>query len=308
MRKTVLAIVAVTAGPAAADDGAAVLAAGGIVFTRGTPVQMLSEDLYVSPTKVRVRFEFFNPAKRDVATVVAFPLPDLDNVELGPPTAIGTTKYDPVNFVGFRVRVDGQPRAFATEQRALLKDRDITGLLKAAGMPVNVTTEGGRQAREQALEQMTPAQRAQLVAAGAIEDDTGFPNWTTRTRFYWAQVFPAETTTVIEHEYQPVTGNWSASRDLFDDPELAKQFCAKPDIAHAPTLNGPAYQTQYVLSTAKTWSGPIRRFHLTLDKLKPGAVLSLCWDGVLKKTSPTAFTFDARNYVPTRDIDMVVLE
>lgn len=307
MRKAVLAIVAVmTAGPAAADDGAAVLAAGGIVFTSGTPVQMLSEDLYVSPIKVRVRFEFFNPAKRDVATVVAFPLPDLDNIELGPPANLGTTKYDPVNFVGFRVKVNGQPQAFATEQRAFLKDHDITGLLKAVGMPVNVTTQGGRQAREHALER--PAQRAQLVAAGAIEDDTGFPNWTTRTRFYWAQVFPAEATTVIEHEYQPVTGNWSASRDLFDSPELAKQYCAKPEIAHAPTLNGPAFQTQYILSTAKTWSGPIRRFHLTLDKLKPGNVLSLCWDGVLKKSGATTFTFDARNYVPTRDIDMVVLE
>jgi hypothetical protein len=307
MRKTVLAIVAVmTAGPAVADDGAAVLAAGGIVFTRDTPVQMLSEDLYVSPAKVRVRFEFFNPAKRDVATVVAFPLPDLDNAELGPPATLGTTKYDPVNFVGFRVKVNGQPRAFATEQRAFLKDRDITGLLKAVGMPVNVTNQGGRQAREHALER--PAQRAQLVAAGAIEDDTGFPNWTTRTRFYWAQVFPAETTVVIEHEYQPVTGNWSASRDLFDSPELAKQYCAKPEIAHAPTLNGPAFQTQYILSTAKTWSGPIRRFHLTLDKLKPGNVLSLCWDGALKKSGATTFTFDARDYVPTRDIDMVVLE
>lgn len=307
MRKTVLAMVAVvTAGPGAADDGAAVLAAGGIVFTRGTPVQMLSEDLYVSPTKVRVRFEFFNPAKRDVATVVAFPLPDLDGYNLGMTTNLGTTKADPVNFVGFKATVNGRPQPFHAEQRAFWNGRDVTPLVKASGMPLNLLTIGGYAAWEHALKNMAPEQRRQLEEAEIIEENTGYPNWTTRTRFYWAQVFPALTTTVIEHEYQPVSGNWNTSRNLFDDPELAKQYCAKPDIAHP--LNGAATQTQYVLSTAKTWSGPIRRFHLTLDKLKPGAVLSLCWDGVLKKSGPTTFIFDARNYVPTCDIDMVVLE
>ncbi|GAA0559694.1 DUF4424 domain-containing protein [Rhizomicrobium electricum] len=305
MRKTLMVIAAVvTVAPASADDGAAALAAGGIVFTHGTPVQMRSEELYVSPQKVRVRFEFFNPTKHDITTLVAFPLPDL---EWDPAVGYGPMTRDPVNFVGFTVTVDGRWIKFQAEQRAILKGRDVTKLVNDGGLPVNAVS-AGRRALSEKSKPIARNKKAEMVKLGILEDDTEYPNWTTRTRFYWTQVFAAGKTTVIEHEYQPVSGNWNTSRNLFDDPKLARQYCAKPEIARAAALTGPAYQTQYVLSTAKTWSGPIRQFHLTLDKLKPGNVLSLCWDGVLKRTGPTTFTFDANDYVPTRDIDMVVLE
>jgi Domain of unknown function (DUF4424) len=66
--------------------------------------------------------------------------------------------------------------------------------------------------------------------------------------------------------------------------------------------------TDYVLKTAKTWNGPIGRFHLTVDKLKPSNILSMCWDGPLKKTGPTTFEFSAENFAPTRDIHTLVIE
>jgi hypothetical protein len=310
MRKGILVLaVAWLTAPAGADDGAASLAAGGIVFTSGTPVRMQAEDLYISPKKVRVRFEFFNPTKQDITTVVAFPLPDLDGYKLGLTTNIGATKTDPVNFVGFSVVVDGQARPFRTEQRAFWNGRDVTSLVAGAGMPLNLMTDGGYHAWERALKRMPPQQRSRLAAANIIEEDTGYPNWTTRTRFYWTQVFPAGKTVVIEHTYQPVSGSWNERRGLFDDPKIAKMFCAEANtLPRVNKLTGSAYQTQYVLKTAKTWNGSIGRFHLTLDKLKPGNVLSLCWDGALKRTSPTTFEFTARDYVPVRDIDMAVLE
>ncbi len=68
------------------------------------------------------------------------------------------------------------------------------------------------------------------------------------------------------------------------------------------------HQTDYVLRTANNWNGPIGRFHLTLDKLRAGAILSLCWDGALKKTGPTTFEFSAEEFAPTRDIHMLVIE
>jgi hypothetical protein len=66
--------------------------------------------------------------------------------------------------------------------------------------------------------------------------------------------------------------------------------------------------TDYILSTANTWKGPIGQFHLTLDKLDPNAVLTLCWKGALKKTGPTTFEFSARNFAPAQDIHLAVLK
>ena len=52
----------------------------------------------------------------------------------------------------------------------------------------------------------------------------------------------------------------------------------------------------------------IGELHLTIDKLKPSNILSLCWNGDLKKTGPTTFESVLRNVRPARDIQMVVLE
>ena len=44
-----------------------------------------------------------------------------------------------------------------------------------------------------------------------------------------------------------------------------------------------------------------------LDKLKPNNLLSLCWDGPLKKTGPTTFEAELKNFSPKRDIKLLVL-
>ena len=66
-------------GPAAsANDSAAVTAAGGLVLVRNNQVDMVSEDLYVSATRIRVRYVFRNRTPRPVRLTVAFPMPDFD--------------------------------------------------------------------------------------------------------------------------------------------------------------------------------------------------------------------------------------
>ena len=68
------------------------------------------------------------------------------------------------------------------------------------------------------------------------------------------------------------------------------------------------YQTDFVLKTANNWKGPIGHFQLSLDKLKPDNVLSLCWGGDLKKTGPTTFESTRENFAPERDIRLLVLQ
>jgi hypothetical protein len=317
-----LALGAVAAA-AQADDSSAMLKAGSIVFTRNTPVRMASEDLYVSPAAVRIRFEFENPASRDVETLVAFPLPDLSTWDFAE-SPIGTITGDPKNFVGFKAVVDGKPVAVTVEQRAFLKTKDVTAELAAAGAVINPVTEGGYDK----LAKLSKEKKKALIAAGLAEGDGGdefYPRWTVKTKFYWTQKFPAKKTVVIEHSYQPVTGqsffttayhkrgdkNLFGALDYCIDDRTWATLAARTGGEGEPsdgTRLMTTYETSYILSTAGNWRGPIGKFHLTLDKLKPDNILSLCWDGELKKTGATTFEFAKDNFAPKRDIVMAVFE
>ncbi len=316
-------IISLLAGSAIADDSSAALGMGGVAFTKSADIRMADEDLSVSPTTVRIRFAFANESGHDIDTMVAFPLPDIDTEQFTH-EALGTTTSDPVNFVGFAVKADGKRVVPSVEQRAFYKDRDVTAIVKSAGLGVNVVGDW------QALQHLSPAGKAKLKAAGLLEPDdpdNNFPLWTVRTRFYWQQHFPAGKTVVFEQSYQPVTG-----RSFFSDPELdtksedggfyTKNYCLdEPARAtlhrmiaasrKANPQNGGllyASRTDYVLSTGNNWKGPIGRFHLTLDKLKPDNVLALCWDGTLKKTGPTTFEDTRTNFAPKSDIKMLILD
>ena len=318
-----LAAAVLAAGPASADDSSATLSAGSIVFTKNTPVRMAAEDLYVSPNAVRIRFAFENPSAKDVETIVAFPLPDIAVGQLWE-TPIGTVTNDPKNFIGFKAVVDGKPVAVTVEQRAFVKGKDVTAQLVAAGMPLIPMVGGGYEI----VDKLSKEKKRALIAAGLAEGDSDsfFGQWTVKTKFYWTQKFPAKKTVVIEHSYQPVTGQSFAVPSEFDgsmENPFAKQFCLDSATlarvrammkARKGTPDGPspgmlnASQTDYILKTANNWNGPIGRFRLTLDKLRPDNTLSLCWDGELKKTGPTTFEAVRTNFAPARDIHLLVLE
>jgi hypothetical protein len=328
MPKTICAFVAgallIAAAPAFADDSSAALGAGGIVFTKNTPVRMAAEELFVSPKAVRIRFEFVNDTAKNVDTIVAFPLPDIDTHEFVV-SALGEVVDDPVNFVGFKAVVDGKPVAFKVEQRAFVKGKDVTALIASTGLQINlVAGDGWRK-----LDALSPDKHKRLIDGGILETDGAgnyYPKWLVRTKFYWTQRFPAHKKVVIEHSYQPVTGQSFAVPTEFDgsmENPFAKQFCMDAATlarvkammkAHKGTPDGLspgmliAYETDYILKTANNWNGPIGRFHLTLDKLKPDNALSLCWDGELKKTGPTTFEAARTNFAPARDIHLLVLE
>ena len=65
----------------------------------------------------------------------------------------------------------------------------------------------------------------------------------------------------------------------------------------------------YIWSTGNNWSGPIGKFHLTIDKVRPENMVSFCWDGDVKKTSPTTFEMDATDFFPpyNRELEILIL-
>jgi hypothetical protein len=310
--------------PAFANDSSASLGAGGLTLTRSADIRMAEELLRISPKQVAIRYSFVNEGARDIETIVAFPLPDIDagTFTMSP---LGTVLEDPENFVGFKLVADGKPVAVNIEQRAFHKGRDVTAAVRAAGLPVNPVNQAGfRQ-----LEKLTPAQKKILHDAGIAEWDSSssaHPLWTVRTRFWWRQRFPARRPVVLEQSYQPITGQsfFAASdlsttseegrrylRDYCIDPAMRSRTAAAVAASQKADPQGGGYYlafaTDYILMTGNNWKGPIGRFRLVLDKLKPANLLSLCWDGPLKKTGPTTFEAERRNFAPKRDIKLLVL-
>src|SRR6202042_273845 len=72
-----LALLALSGAPARADDSTASLKAGGLVLEKTDKIALVSEDLTLSPTAVKVAYRFRNLTNADVETTVAFPMPDI---------------------------------------------------------------------------------------------------------------------------------------------------------------------------------------------------------------------------------------
>lgn len=307
-----------------ADDSSAVLGAGGLVLTHSAAIRMAAEDLRISPKDVSARFRFVNDGKTDVDIIVAFPLPDIDTSRFSE-EPLGSTTNNPLNFVGFEVSENGRKVPFETEQRAFYKGRDVTEIVRRAGVPLNIVDP----AFTKTLEALSPAKRRLLESADLADHESGsyeHPHWTVRTRFWWRERFRAGQTVTLDEHYHPVTG-----QSLFGAEELkpanddarfwAKTYCIDPgtrDAIAAMLARNPsspqkgnyltASTTDYVLKTGANWAGLIGRFRLVLDKLSARNLVSLCWDGRLAKTGPSTYESARENFAPKSDIRLLVLQ
>lgn len=106
-----LALSLCAVNPVTANDAVASLGAGGIVIGKTDVIAMEQEDLFISSDKIRVSYVFRNTSNKAVKTRVAFPLPVFPE---NPESDIGLDVHSP-NPMGFSVKVEGKPKAFATE-------------------------------------------------------------------------------------------------------------------------------------------------------------------------------------------------
>src|ERR1700722_14085250 len=72
-----VAALALSATPSRADDSTATLNAGGLALEKTDKIALVSEDLTLSPTAVKVAYRFRNLTNQDYETMVAFPMPDI---------------------------------------------------------------------------------------------------------------------------------------------------------------------------------------------------------------------------------------
>ena len=214
------------ATPALANDSTAELATGGLVILKSKQIEMRSEDLFISAKEVRIKYEFINNSPLDISTTIAFPMPVISD-DPGETTEIPNSNSD--NFLDFSTSVNGRTIPARAELRAYKGDREITSILRVAGVPLAPY----QQKTEDALERLPePKQRVfiknKLVEVENYDRDNRkarrlLPRWSLATTYYFNQLFPAGKETIIEHHYRPSVG-FSNVTSLGDTKEMSKSW------------------------------------------------------------------------------------
>ncbi len=309
---------------ARSNDGVAVLETDGIRLARTDKVKIAEETLFISPTRVRVRYRYQVIGKEPFDTIVAFPLPAISmgedtNISLPSTGTIGNP-----DVVGFHVWVNGREIRPRIEARATLNGLDVTNVLKKHGLPVVVPEPPAAwEAFMNTLRNLSPQARRELEMHGLVTwspplrpGGQGAPewNWRAHVTYYWRQHFPPGRDTIIEHEYQPIAGEFFMPNPR-EEKWMRKAYCtdaaferaAEKLLSHQGTTPLLAHQVHYILETADTWAGPIGRFHLIIEKQPPYRLVSLCWDGKIRKTSPTRFESVIRDFEPRGKLKVLFL-
>nr|WP_321457881.1 DUF4424 family protein [uncultured Cohaesibacter sp.] len=297
--------------PAKANDGSAMLEAGGIRLVENQVISLDVEDLYISPKEIRIHYEFVNPSDQDVKLLVAFPVPLID---AEPEMNYGNQNVDPVNFLDFTVIANGKRISPEMEVKLVMNGQDYTKLLIDNGVPLHRFSPD----YYERLDKISAASRQILAQNGLIEWTPGeewfTKKWKVKVNYYWWQTFPANSRTVLDHSYAPVVGGGIVDEEYGIRDNIGR-FCIDDGFirgfrnllkqsGHNSTISS---EVRYILMTANTWLGPIGDFRLVIDKLKPKDLISLCINGI-HKIAPTRFEFRAKNFVPDRDLDILFIK
>lgn len=321
-----LLCVAALGTPAGANDTAAELSIGGLVFTRSADVAMESEDLTITPETVTVKYQFRNQSAAPVTLTVAFPLPDID---LSEADNYAFPVGDPNNFVGFETKVDGKAVPLTMNQRAMLGDKDVSAMLRAAGLPL--LPIGPEQKR---LSELSASARGKLIDEGLLTqsgtDERGRPlygpTWTVKASAVRQQTFPPNRAVAVEHRYRTSVGasfdtvlRKGLRQNRAMDKEVdryRKQYCVTDAFlagldkmgtgAEANTAKVREWRISYVLKTGANWAGPIKSFRLVVDKGKPERLVSFCGPNI-KTLTPTQTESTATDFTPDKDLRILIV-
>jgi len=327
-----LSIALATGSSLRADDGAASIAAGGIIVMKREPrIVMAKEALSISANRVLVDYDFRNDSDENITTEVAFPIPayTLDTESDVAPRWQG--------FDDFKLWVGGEPARFTIQLRAFVGKRDVTALLLAAKVDpgsmghYKFSSSGNDSSRD--IDRLSPAQRRILKQAGAIGDlEDKTPLWRVEKKYHWSQTFPAHAIVHIRHEYTPVLGNSNSvgGPDL-DNGTPDSPYDELPTVCPAPELRralsndskrpghvvGISY-VDFILTTANTWQRPIEDFTLLVERpplnhdpnhpATAANYVSFCWDGPVTKVDADHFSAHTTNFVPAKELRVGFLQ
>jgi hypothetical protein len=312
--------------PSQANDSSAELAVGGLTFTKNAEISIESEDLTITLDTVTVRYSFLNRSTKPITLTVAFPLPDID---LADAANVAFPAGDPLNYVGFSTKVDGKPISFVTNQQAFLNSKNVTAKLGELGIPLFPV--GALQLKINELPQKI---RERAVTDGLLVEsgtnDKGLPlyeaTWTLKTSVVRQQTFAPGKPIQVEHRYRSSVGmsfdsilRQKLRQAKALEPEVARYkstFCVDDEFLKLVDALESADKTKkariierrlrYILKTGANWAGPIKEFHLVVDKGQPDRIMSFCGQGI-KKISATQLELRATDFTPTQDLNILIL-
>ncbi len=327
LRRIALLVALAMPLPVSANDSTAELGTGGLILSRSDVIAMEREDLSISLDKVTVDYVFRNSSDKDVETIVAFPMPDIE----GNPyrmTSIPDSEKD--NFLDFTVTVDGNAVNPELEQKAFALGIDISEELRARSVPLFPYGEAVLKALEALPQEVADKwQERGLIVIDEYDDGSGWkrvrtPFWQLKTTYWWRAMFPANGGVKVQHSYRPSVGA-TAGLSFFTDgrfegetyAEYKHKYCFDKGFESAvlkAAKNSPdgyprlmENRVAYILTTGGNWAnGTIGSFKLTIDKGDPSNLVSFCGQNV-RKTGPTTFEITATDYYPDRDLDILIL-
>jgi hypothetical protein len=293
-----------------ANDSTARVGVGGLEFVKTENIEMVSEVLEISALNIKVTYRFLNTSSQDIKTAVAFPMPAFDLMGI-----VGSGgKSSPLE--SFRNFVDGQPVSVKKRRVYLINNVDVSDKLRKIGLSEEQIFDPNFRCTDYAgdsdilpdctlTKEQVAAISKQKLLGGAIQETA-----------YWEQVFPAGKEIEVVHQYKPYVGHGANHGTTFNDYRDAKLKFADaclddgafrilrrgaPDADWASGRDDAFLyylDIEYILGTGRNWKGPIKDFKLILKKRAPEDVVSLCFPGHPKKTSPITIEFSQTNFVP----------
>ncbi|MFC0180032.1 DUF4424 family protein [Thorsellia kenyensis] len=283
---------------------------GTIVFERNDDISMEYERLYISREKIRVDYLFHNETDKDILVDISFPMP---------PEYFGES--DNSTIENYQLFVEGKP-----------VDSEILFTVKTSDS-IDITQEllnlGWDKTLLMAFLSENGQQRLDFPPLPVILKETNIDDLRfsllIQNNFTRQQTFKANSLIHITHEYKPslTTGILIDDSEIryleaneFDKSRIGSEFCI--DKGFLKTLEGKKLKNEkhygwdwdtleYILTTGNNWKGPIKNFNLVIEKDTPEQLISLCFDGELKKISPTRFEFNQVNFEPKEDLQILFI-
>ncbi|CBL43638.1 conserved hypothetical protein [gamma proteobacterium HdN1] len=294
--------------PSWANSSTGSVNTGGVQYLKSKSIQMYSEDLYISKKVIKVDYQFKNLTSGEITETILFPLPRVPNYSLM------DFPYTPNLIKSFKIYANGERiipkvhvRAFKESQGDGAPAMDITDALKSCGFSdkdlqgpwIDVDT---RKINKQTLRDCKNPIAQQLINESTDPEEV---LWESQIIYRWDQTFKANSLTRIQHEYQPLLGG---DIGVPDEDWHRRRYCTdRSFIAAVKKTRNEQLQIEnlgYILKTGANWAKPIQNFTLTIER-DPNELISLCWDGKIKKINPTQFQAVETNFVPTQDVEIL---
>jgi hypothetical protein len=275
------------------------------------------------------------------------PIPVFDDNSngLGVRQALNDDPLDPYDFktiingkkINYEKRIVKAIQSNSPDQsndfRSMAKDyRDVTSILEKYRIPLTFDEKEIRESINRISDEDINYLVKNDILTRYSGDQTPDPNWELFTCYTRKQLFPAHSVTTVEHKYKPVTSFAVLSKDYIDrdtysiDDKTYQGILAKikyntdriakahdiKDFEKRSYVYGMLHlyhseKINYIITSANSWNGPIKSFDLILDKGSSDNIISANISP-LEKISPNQFRFHKTNFLPSKDLKVLIIE